>query len=210
MEHNMSYSGQIYVPPINTTFTALNSASITTVGDRYAMSVPAQSANTDNVVGGYVAAPAAPYCLIANVIINPGDYTNQTNPGSVFNGVGFYDGTKLLYLNCTFNSTHAGINVTSYSSVHQAVANLSGNFYSGGYPSDTINWFQLRDDGTNIYFYIATDAGNEPPTHWVKIYSQGRSAYLSAPTNIFWAADAQINAVASAYLTLNSWQTVSL
>ena len=69
MEYNMSYNGQSTVPPSNITFTNLNfitNTVVSTIGNSQVLWVP--PAGGDNMVGQYIAAPATPYCCIANIV----------------------------------------------------------------------------------------------------------------------------------------------
>jgi len=207
----MSYQGQVWVPPTNTSFTSFNSPTVQSVGSNIAMYQNSQSGGSDNIVGQYAVAPSAPYCAIANITFNPANYVGQASPGTMLWGMGFYDGTKLIMLNVRFAETETmWYNITEYSNVNTYFNNVIGGGTASGYPMSTIQWMQVRDDGTNISFYIATDGGQTQPTHWVQLYQQARTSFLSNVNNVFWGLSATNGAVAPSYLTLNSWQIVSL
>jgi len=213
----MSYRGNVWVPPNNSTFTNLNlqtGSSITNVGSGKALFY--QPVTGDNIQGQQFTAPATPYCVIGNLVCNQGDYVSAsyTNDRSIMFGLGFYDGTKAVWGGANWNSASdtMGYNIYHWSNLSTVAATQFGQRFASGQPTGMIQWFQVRDDGTNIYFYIAMDgtSGN-PPTHWVKIYSEARTSYLSAPTYIIWAADDSFATAATpAYFTLNSWQVVAL
>lgn len=205
----MSNPGSLLFPTNNLSFTNLNfisGAASAIAGTSTTLYIPS---TTTNIVGQYMAAPATPYCLIANVACNMGDYNAATNTVSF--GIGFYDGTKLVSLLAQWSSTVTmGLQVYESADVTHLTTSVFGSTAAAGQPTGTLQWFQIQDDGTNIKFLISTDAaGLEDSTHWVQVYTQARAAYLSAPTNIFWGGCNQSSG-SKMYLTLNSWQTVSL
>ena len=211
----MSYSGQIWKPPVNTSFTTLNTGSLlktSTVGNSTAIEIgPASSG--DNAVGQYIAAPSTPYQVIFNISLSPGDMlASGYTQGTLLFGGGWYDGTKLVTLFVGFNtSAIAVMNAYEWSTTTNIASNVFGSRQATGYPTSTINWFMLRDDGTNINFYISTDGPQQSPIHWQKAYSQARTTYLSAPTYVGWFADPNSSSsFPPTYLTLNSFQSLSL
>ena len=211
----MSYRGQVWVPPSNATLNNLNivtGASITTVGSSKVLYAPGKSG--DNFVGQYATAPATPYCAIFNISQNQGDYVSAAYAQqSMLCGAGFYDGTKIVGLFAVWsNNATMRLDVYEWSSVSAIASGVWGQSFSSGQPSANINWFMIRDDGTSIYFYIATDGMNgAPPTHWVKCYSQARTSYLANVNNVCWGCDTNgSSSDAPTYATLNSFQTVAL
>lgn len=207
----MSYQGQVWIPPTNTSFTSFNSPVVQNVGNNIAMYQSPQSSLAENIVGQYVSAPSIPYCVIANLTFNPANYVGQLSPGTMLWGIGFYDGTKIIMLDLRFNETETmWYAVTQYNNVNSYNLNVVGGGQPSGYPMSTIQWMQIKDDGTNISFYIATDGGQTQPLHWVQVYQQARTSFLSNVNYVFWGLNATTNAVAPNYMTLNSWQIVSL
>jgi hypothetical protein len=211
----MSHTGQVFRPPTNVTFSNLNlltGAVATKVGETVTLYVPA--ATGTNLEGQYVAAPATPYCLIANLVSSQGDYVSASYTAEPVNyGIGFYDGTKLVWIRANWSSSITmGLFVTESATVSAITADVFGNAYSTGQASGLIRWFMIQDDGTNISFYIAMDADNlTQPHHWVKLYSQARTSYLANVNNICWLCDSNTSASSAPnYLTLQSWQTVAL
>lgn len=210
----MSYSGQIWSPPQYTSFTTLNAiagTNITSVGNNIVLYAP--PATGDNVVGQYITAPSTPYCIIANLVCNPGDNAGASAPQSIVYGLGFYDGTKLIWGGSRWAAGNTGMDtpIFEFANVSTLSARVFSSAYVEGYPVAMLQWFQVRDDGTNIYFYISTDAGPNPPSNWVKLYSQARTSYLTSPSKVFWGCDTNSSASNSGtYLTLNSWQSFAL
>jgi hypothetical protein len=208
----MSYEGLLYVPPSNTSFTNLNfitGATVSTVGNQLDFFSPSKSGN--NVVGQYVAAPATPYCTIAKIVNNQGDYVSASYTNTTMTyGLGFYDGTKLVAMQASYSNTITmSLRVNTFATTTSTPTTVFGQDYADG--QGLISWFQIRDDGTNIYFYVAMDDGETQPTHWVKLYQQARTSFLTAVTNVCY----MINATGGAadnnnYLTIQSWQTVAL
>lgn len=220
----MSYSGKVFVSPVDTSFTTLNAVAGTVI-ENVANSTVLYSPDiniSSEVIGQYIAAPTAPYCTIMNISSNPGDYCSTTYSGdeqTILYGCGFYDGTKLLFMTMNWcgSTTNSyqdtmGMNIYEMTNVSTLGSNVYGQRFTTGYPSASVNWMQIQDDGTNLTFYIATDAGPaQQPTHWVKLYSQARTSYLSSPTNVFWGM--MIGGTSSCvpyYSTLNSWQIIPL
>lgn len=211
----MSSRGSPLVSPINVSFTSLNGGSFSKCGNSVILDVVVQAANAHSIVGAYVSAPAAPYCVIMNICNNQGDQANVARGGDTCSwGTGFYDGTKLVMMSWQYRGSSTTVSmanyVTEFSNVNTASSTVFGSASPTGYPSNNVNWMQVRDDGTNIYFYVATDGKYQQPSHWAQVYSQSRTAYLSAPTYVFWGADAISNQINYTYLTLNSWQQVAL
>jgi len=210
----MSFEGQLIVPSVNTSFTNLNfitNAVTGTVGESKYLYVP--GAANHNVVGQYVGAPATPYCIIANLANNQGDYVSSSYVDEkIMFGIGFYDGTKLVVMTANYSSTVTmSLAVGEYATVSSTPTSVFGQSFATGHPSGMLQWFQIRDDGTNIYFYIAFDGGESQPLHWVKLYSQARTSYLANVNNVGWFCDSNGSASGNpTYLTLNSWQTVAL
>jgi hypothetical protein len=211
----MSYRGQVWVPPSNTSFTNRNFsglAAATTVGSSIAM-VTTPAAN-DNLVGQTIAAPSTPYCIIASVACNQGDYvsTGYTTPRTNLFGLGFYDGTKAIVGMAAFaNNATMRYDVYEWTNVSTINTAVFGQSYASGQPTANLQWFQVRDDGTNIYFYVAMDGGQTQPTHWVKTYQQARTSYLANVNNVGWFGyTGNLNTGQPNYYTLNSWQAVAL
>lgn len=218
----MSYPGNVYFQPPS--FTTLKGASVpasfalTRVGQAITMYSATNISNSDNFGGGYIAAPATPYCAIANLVLNQGDYVNTsyTHSPTVLTCFGFYDGTKLVTLCPVYNNGDTmGIDVYEWSGTSAIASGVFGQRFASGQPSTMMNWQMIQDDGTNIKFYMAMDGTNNvQPSQWVLLYSQSRTAYLSAPTNICWGMDVTSAGNTSAsppvYCTLNSFQTVAL
>lgn len=208
----MSYSGNVLTPTNNLSFSNLNLITNSTtaqVGGSTILYIPAKTG--DNLTAQYVAAPATPYCLIANVVCNQGDYNTNNNTNTIVYGIGFTDLTKSVLLAMDWNNTTSSrMAVYNFPTVTSVGVLAGNNSMASGQPTSLVNWFQIRDDGTNIYFYIALDGmEGAPPTMWVKLYQESRTAHLASPSNIFWGADSNGTGAAT-FLTLNSWQTVPL
>lgn len=210
----MTYSGQIWVPPTTTSFSNLNFISGTTKtnsGPTITLYVP--PAAGDNLVGQSVAAPATPYSVIACVNQNIGDYTSASYAQqTMLAGLGFYDGTRAILAMNRWNSTETmGQAVYEWSTVSGISSKVFGQSFADGWPTSRNNWFQVRDDGTNITFFVASDDGQRQPTMWTQIYQQARLTWLSNVNNICWACDSNGGTGDSpSYITLTSFQIINL
>lgn len=212
----MSYNGQIWVPPNGTSFTNLNfitGTTKTTSGPTITLYVP-PPASGDNLVGGYVAAPATPYCAIACLNQNIGDYTSGSyGQQTMLAGLGFYDGTKaILAMNRWSTTESMGQAVYEWTNTSTINTKVMGQSFADGWPTSRNTWFQVVDDGTNIYFFVASDDGSQrPPTQWAQIYQQARTSYLANVNNICWGCDSNgSTSDVPTYLSLLSFQTVGL
>lgn len=111
-------------------------------------------------------------------------------------GIGWTDGTKLVTISTVlvasghgyFLEVHKFTNATTMSIVPTVV-------FSPG-PSPV--WIKLRDDGTDRKAYVSPDEGE----HWVEIYSEGRTTFLTATSHIFMAGGGGGLATTA---TLRSW-----
>ena len=212
----MSYEGQLVVPATNNTFSTFagGGTGITPVNIGGSILVPGLAATANGVGGAKIAAPATPYCTIANIVCNQGDYVSSSiTQKPIGYGLGFTDGTKYIFVCATWGSAVTmEVNVYECATSASTASSVFGQTFTGGQPTGSVTWFQVRDDGTSIYFYIATENdGETQPKHWVKLYSQLRTSYLSAVTSICYIY--YVTGVASGpntYLTVNSWQTVAL
>lgn len=210
----MSYNGQIWVPPISNNFTNVNfntGATANSVNNAIELYVP-KASGSNNLIGQSYNAPSTPYCAIANIDTNIGNFDPNTN--SIIIDFGFYDGTKFVLFQTEFGPINGGetlrYGIIRYSNTTTFSATQYGyTIYPSGYAGSAIRWIQIRDDGTNIYFYIASDGGETQPKHWVKLYQEARTTYLSNVNKIFWGCNSYFNGC-NTYLTLNSFQTISL
>lgn len=214
----MAYTGSTFFQPTATTFTNLNIAGVTgaaatKVGDAITLYVPPKSGH--NIVGQYVAAPATPYCTIANFVLSQGDWVSSSyTQEQMIYGIGFYDGTKLIMMAATFTgAVTMSLTINEYATVTSTPTTVFGSNISAGQPSSMVRSFQIQDDGTNIHFSMALDGnqGLHQPYQWVQLYIQARTSFLSAVTNVFFGVDSNgSNSGTYSYATLNSWQTVAL
>lgn len=209
-----SYLGQVLVPTNNISFSALPTVTgqvMSVVGGSTILYAPSSS---EQNIGYYIPAPPTPYSIIMNLALNQGDYVSASwgSDRTVLYGPYFYDGTKFVMMQCVFNNTDTmGIDIYECSN-NTTASIVFGRRLSSGQPSSLINWLQVVDDGTNIYFYVAMDGNNtSPPSHWVQIYSQARTSYLSNVNYVGWGSLNNNNIdEAPLYLTLNSWQVINL
>lgn len=212
----MSYEGQLVVPATNSAFSVFfgGGTGFLPVNIGGSILVPGQAATANCVGGGKIAAPATPYCTIANIVCNQGDYVSSSyTQEPIGYGLGFTDGTKYIFVSANWGSaTTMNVKVYECATNASTASSVFGQAFTSGQPTGSITWFQVRDDGTSIYFYIATENdGETQPKHWVKLYSQLRTSYLSAVTSICYIYYVTGTATGpNTYLTVNSWQTVAL
>lgn len=137
------------------------------------------SGGSNSFAGRYKAAPAAPYTVTALLTC--------TQNSSAFGALafGWYDGTKLHHIEYDLGNTgaFATLNVnrwsnpTTYSSTDITIGNQNN--------VDVPIWFQLSDDGTNVYFRYGTDGAN-----FFTAYQVAKaSGFLSSYSNIMFAND---------------------
>lgn len=208
-------------------FTNLNfnpqstTTNIATAGNSIALGlIQSTSNNTDHVIGQYVAAPATPYCVIANISMNQGDMAGFSNFATKVYGIGFYDGTKAVTSVSAWNSPNPATmlgGVFEWTNVNSISNVIDYTRKTSGFPTGTLNWIQIEDDGTNIKFFYGCDGTpTKAPTHWAQYYTQGRTSFLSNVNYICYMTDFAGNSIVGStgfqdsYLTLKSWQIIKL
>jgi len=207
----MSYKGQKLVPPPTSGWSWYNQQSSTaTTIDNNAINfyTPKHgSANADDTTGYYRTAPSTPYTIIANLTYNGVD-RNSTTGLVLTPGLGFSNGTTSSYINPRIYDTGYGLCVT-YWSVHGTANSNDFNDQPATatpYPWSTTQWMMIRDDGTNVYYYMSND-NQENGKSWVKILSYGRNVYdIKANVGVFWNGRGNVDI----NCTINSWQVLAV
>jgi len=207
----MSFEGQIFTPPPTASWNWFNQSSGTaTTSKQNAINLYVAkhgSANTEGVSGYYRTAPSTPYTIIMNLVYNSVDI-NATTGKFATCGPGFTDGTKVIFLNPrVFNSGYS-LYVTYFSN-STTLANedfTDAPATATAHPWAASQWWMIRDDGTNIYFYISEDA-QENGSSWVKVYSQARTTRLT-PSSVGFFFNGRGNADINC--TLNSWLSLGV
>lgn len=173
-----------------TTWGNQNSATIADTTAGVLLTAANASAN-DSWSIRYKTAPSTPYSITALISFLPWTVSSS---GDYNVGIGFYDGTKTVVLrNLLHNNGAAFPLVSEYS----GLTTWNSNVWSGSTLSQTMLWMKIKDDGTNLLFYLSADGYN-----FTQVYSQGRTSYLTGPTDIFFGAAANGGTLPA---TLMSW-----
>jgi hypothetical protein len=112
--------------------------------------------------------------------------TLQVGAGSTNVGLCFDDGTKVVWIALSINGSSPILAVTiirfnSVTSFSSAPVNLPIMGVAGGEV-----YLKVRDDGTNIYFYIGTN-----PFDLVLVYQEAKGAFLGTITDVGIALDCE-------------------
>ena len=110
-------------------------------------------------------------------------------------GVGWTDGTKLVTISTVLVASGHGYYLEVHKFTDAVTVTVASVFFHPG-PNPT--WIKLRDDGANRKAYYSPDEGE----HWVEIYSEGRTTFLTATSHIFMAGGGGGLATTA---TLRSW-----
>lgn len=207
----MSYEGQIFVPPPTASWSWYNQGSGTTATiDRNAINTVVNlhgSANSESVSGYYRTAPSTPYTIIMNLVYNSVDPNTTTNMFEL-PGPGFTDGTKVIWLNPRVYDSGYSLYVSYFSNS----TTFSSNDFADhpatatAHPWPASQWFMIRDNGTNIYWYISED-NQENGSSWVQVYTQARTTRLT-PSSVGFFFNGRGNTSISC--TLNSWLSLGV
>lgn len=167
----MSFKGFVKTPLPSTTADGANAGQTWTafgnIGNMYS---PASGGGT--YIGRYVTPPSTPYTIIAHFAVNPTTSTALIRGP----GLGFADGTKsiIMQTKAHANTYTSGYSVEYFSNTVTLSSTLAGYVYAYGFPLINIGWQAIRNDGTNIYFYIGDDSGQ----NFYQIYSEAKGANL--------------------------------
>lgn len=148
-----------------------------------------KNASGDSIVGYYQVPPATPYTVIAHICNNPGaGVINNHGDALHLIGIAFSDGTGSLILNLRFSSTQtASWSVLYCANSTTGSANLGNNFQdASGFPWANVGWLMLRNDGTNIKFYVGDSSGK----NFELLYSEAKGAHLGTINEIGLFSDA--------------------
>lgn len=169
----MSHEGFVKYPLIGSLGSWYNQASSTwtQVGNSYNLYCPV-AGTAEALTGRYDAPPSTPYTVIARVVPNPTDTTGLRLVG----GLGFSDGTKAILINTRYQSSTytSAWAVTYFSNSTTASSNLAGYQVGPGFPWAALGWMAIRNDGTNIYFYIGDESGQ----NFYEIYNEAKGSHL--------------------------------
>lgn len=145
-------------------------------------------------------APSTPYSVYT--LIQDDNSGGPAGGSEVQTGIGFSDGTKYYIMGAGYTSAANTFNTGRWNTTSSFNNNpINNNALSvSQWNSKSYKWYRISDDGTtNIKFYYSLD-GN----HWITFDTAGRTAFLSAVTNVCFVAYA--NTVAVQYVVL-SWTT---
>ena len=188
----MSYEGKIYnQPALALSFGAWynQASSVSTVINNDAVNIKTPKNSTGVSISGlYCAAPATPYTIIASISANP---INTIGSSTVYNPYvfGFTDGTKVVAIMPRLQSSSTQGLWVDYCATYSIFStDLYVSHSSGGdYPYQAAQWLMLRDDGTNIYFYMSGD-NQQNGSSWVQIFTEARATHLT-PSNIIFGSN---------------------
>jgi hypothetical protein len=207
----MSNKGMIYVPPPSSSWSFYNqSSSVATTINNGAINLymPKHgSANADNFTGYYRTAPSTPYTIIANVTYNAVD-VNGTTGTFLTPGLGFTDGTACEFINPRCFSSGYGLTVLYCdSSTHGSANHFDDRPNTAtAYPWPITQWYMLRDDGTNVFYYMSNDTQDNGRS-WVKLFSNGRTTnFTKSSVGVFWGALGNV----AMNCTINSWTSLAV
>lgn len=109
-------------------------------------------------------------------------FTTMTSAASGFPecGVGWTDGTKYVTISLTL-ATYFLIEVHKFNTVtsQNSVVTVFKIPFGAEYPC----WIKFTDNGVNRIAYYSPDAGE----HWVNIYQETRTTFMTATNNVFLA-----------------------
>lgn len=195
-----------YVPPpgvlaptapvigdFTTDASAITGASITSANAVIVCHSP--GINSDACLVAYMAAPATPYSITAQIRCG-GFYYNSSgglmfrlSSTGQFHMIGQqYNGTPssaIVVNRYTNNTTYLGTDKTA-----------------GGSGSCVFDWLKIVDDGTNRSFYASTDGYN-----WLEVYSVARGTFIT-PDQVGFLFNGNTNTSGTdfgAYLSIVSW-----
>lgn len=199
----MSHKGFYKYPVPTSGWGWFNQASsvATTLGNGVNLWTPKNIAG-HSITGYTRTAPSTPYTIIAHITMNTQDSTGLEQIG-----IGFDDGTKYINLLVkaqanTYTSAWAvQYGITSITTV----GDRAGFKYAYGYPYCELGWLMIRDDGTNIYFYVGDDTGD----NYYEVYHEARGNSLTTgPTNVGLYSDADASSTLD--WTVDNWQQLGV
>lgn len=200
----MSYEGFVQTPigsNLGSWFHQV-SATWTQVGNKYNLYCPVDAGAGDSHTGRYDTPPSTPYTVITRVVPNPTDATGLVLVG----GLGITDGTKSMYLNIRYqaNSQTSSWSVLYNATATTASANVAGYQYGPGFPWTTLGWMAFRNDGTNIYWYIGDESGQ----NFYEVYNEAKGAHMTiSGVGIFYDRGTNVKAVD---VMVESWKVLSV
>jgi hypothetical protein len=129
-----------------------NQGSATITNNAIGVSMYCPSSGGSNALRFYYEAPpSTPYSFVAHVTVNQLDSGHN---GAA--GIGWSDGTAYQFIGLVgANASGAFVNVQDWTSN----SSFNTNNYSG-LQTRTDCWFEIRDDGTTVYFYESNDGIN--------------------------------------------------
>jgi len=194
-------SGWSYYNQSSTTATTINGSAINFYMPKHG------SAGADNFTGYVRTAPSTPYTIIANVTYNAVDI-NATTGLILTPGLGFTDGTSATWTNPRIFETGYSLTVLYAANSTAGSANVFSDrpATATAYPWPLTQWYMIRDDGTNVYYYISNDSQDNGST-WVRLYTETRTAnFTHSKVGLFWAAQGHCDM----NCTLNSWLSLAV
>jgi hypothetical protein len=141
------------------------------------------------------AAPSTPYSFVAgfSVLMVSANYCNI--------GLGFDDGTKMEVMCFSYNTSFNGfcLNVSKWNSVTSFNSQVISLPFI---PASGMVFFKVRNDGTNIYFYVGLN-----PIDFVEVFSEAKGTFLGSITDVCLALDGNSTSFAAVNaITLFHWE----
>jgi hypothetical protein len=174
----------------------LNQGSSTVSDGTMGITIDSPSSAATNLTGRYKAAPTAPYTITVLVTA-----TRNTLNGA-FVGIGWYDGTAKVQPIGIFNNG-SGLQLIAVRQYNTPTSSPGISFQSGLNGYSVPVWFQIRDDGTSVYFSFSYDGAN-----FFQVYTTTKaSGFLGASgySNVIFLADPNAGRM---FGTLLSWTQI--
>lgn len=201
----MSFKGFVKYPVVLTNWLNQGSSTLTTLGN--IINIYSPGVVGANISGRYVAPPSTPYTVIAHLNYNPMDTTGYVICG----GLGMSDGTKIITFMIRYQANaYTAAWTVSYcattTSINADLAGDGGRTY--GFPSAKIQWLALRNDGTNIYFYVGDESGQ----NFYQVYSEAKGAHLGTinEVGIYTVGQNLVSGTNAANVTCDSFQVIGV
>jgi hypothetical protein len=147
-------------------------------------------------------APSTPYSVIA---ATRGIAVNTNSTAALYWGIGFREsGTGKFTQTILGISTNNGglrlLNQNWNSPTSFSATNLTSSLLI----NSDIQWLKIRDDGTNLIFYLGNDGLN-----WIEIYSVGRTNFMTGGPNQVFVISQHFNSQHTGYVTVLHWSEIS-
>jgi hypothetical protein len=193
-----SFEASLTAPPAVGSWSWINQLTATLANPGYGglLLMLASPSTSTRITGAYMAAPAAPYTLVAKLtpkIYNGNNYRMT---------IGWYDSASGKIQ--TFLVGRDAITVENFTNFNTDTSTAwSGQSLISGVRN---TWIKLVDDGTSRKFYYGDDGEN-----WFNVLSESRTTFLT-PDSLFFGVDVNVNAGVGFWpsgVLVESWNVTS-